>query len=49
MTMEASKLDKLCDFTKQEKEELRYRRFESDVHPSGTFAVDDNWRMVSTL
>lgn len=41
-----SKLDKLCDFSEQKKKVERYRKFEREVRPSCTFAVDDNWRMV---
>ena len=41
-----SKLDKLCDFSEQEKEVEKYRKFEREARPSCTFAVDDNWRMV---
>ncbi|QDZ19654.1 hypothetical protein HOP50_03g21720 [Chloropicon primus] len=44
--MDASKLDELCDFSEQDKEAARYRKFESEVSPSSTYAVDDNWRMV---
>ena len=47
--MDVSKLDTLCDFTKHEKEAERYRKFRGEVKPDCTFAVDDNWRMVSGL
>ena len=42
----ATKLDQLCDFSRHEREVEKYRKFEGDVSPNSTFAVDDNWRMV---
>lgn len=44
--MDATKLDQLCDFSRHEREVEKYRKFEGDVSPNSTFAVDDNWRMV---
>mmetsp|Transcript_11397 Transcript_11397/g.29378 ORF Transcript_11397/g.29378 Transcript_11397/m.29378 type:complete len:122 (-) Transcript_11397:72-437(-) len=44
--MEGSKLDTLCDFSKQEGEGERFRKFQSAVSPECTFAVNDAWRMT---
>ncbi len=46
VTMEGSKLDTLCDFSKQEGEGERFHKFQSTVSPERTFAVNEAWRMT---